>query len=108
MFLAIINDTYSEVKAEIALKRNEFEIGDYFKVMIHYLWMKFQKLLFYIQRIWTTINVKLQRGYNNVMGRMGARNKNIDIENALRLANADGIITYEEIRQNLKKYEFCF
>ena len=39
---------------------------------------------------------------------MGARNKNIDIENALRLANADGIITYEEIRQNLKKYEFCF
>ena len=32
MFLAIINDTYSEVKAEIAAKRNEFEIGDYFKV----------------------------------------------------------------------------
>ena len=32
MFLAIINDTYSEVKAEIAMKRNEFEIGDYFKV----------------------------------------------------------------------------
>ena len=50
----------------------------------------------------------MQRGYNNVMGRMGARNKNIDIENALRLANADGIITYEEIRQNLKKYELCF
>merc|ERR1719510_1518469 len=69
MFLAIINDTYSEVKAEIAAKRNEFEIGDYFK-----------------------------RGYNNVMGKMGARNKSIDIENALRLANSDGIVTYEEIR----------
>ena len=34
MFLAIINDTYSEVKAEIAAKRNEFEIGDYFKVFL--------------------------------------------------------------------------
>merc|ERR1712038_2119715 len=56
---------------------NEFEIGDYFK-----------------------------RGYNNVMGKMGARNKSIDIENALRLANADGIVTYEEIRQNLKKCNF--
>ena len=38
------------------------------------------------------------------MGKMGARNKAIDIENALKLANADGIVTYEEIRQNLKKY----
>ena len=75
MFLAIINDTYSEVKAEIAAQKNEFEIGDYFK-----------------------------RGYNNVLGKMGARNKAIDIENALKLANADGIVTYDEIRQNLKKW----
>ena len=74
MFLAIINDTYSEVKAEIAAQKNEFEIGDYFK-----------------------------RGYNNVLGKMGARNKYIDIENALKMANSDGQITYEEIRQNLKK-----
>ena len=77
MFLAIINDTYSEVKAEIASKKNEFEIGDYFK-----------------------------RGYNNMMGRIGGRNKYIDVENALKLANADGIVTYEEIRQNLKKCNF--
>ena len=56
MFLAIINDTYSEVKAEIAAQKNEFEIGDYFK-----------------------------RGYNNVLGKMGARNKYIDIENALKM-----------------------
>ena len=41
MFLAIINDTYSEVKAEIAAQRNEFEIGDYFK-----------------------------RGYNNMLGKV--------------------------------------
>ena len=31
MFLAIINDTYSEVKAEIANQKSEFEMGDYFK-----------------------------------------------------------------------------
>ena len=41
MFLAIINDTYSEVKAEIAAQKNEFEITDYFK-----------------------------RGYNNVLGKV--------------------------------------
>ena len=31
------------------------------------------------------------------------RSKLVDIENALTLAGADGEITYEEIRQNLKK-----
>ena len=40
MFLAIINDTYSEVKNEISAQKNEFEIADYFK-----------------------------RGYNNMMGK---------------------------------------
>ena len=39
------------------------------------------------------------------MEKIGGRNKAIDIENALKLANDDGIITYEEIRQNLKKYD---
>lgn len=31
MFLAIINDTYSEVKGDMANQQNEFEMGDYFK-----------------------------------------------------------------------------
>lgn len=31
MFLAIINDTYSEVKADISSQKNEFEMADYFK-----------------------------------------------------------------------------
>ena len=31
MFLAIINDTYSEVKADISSQKNEFEVADYFK-----------------------------------------------------------------------------
>ncbi|XP_040564688.1 polycystin-2-like [Lepeophtheirus salmonis] len=77
MFLAIINDTYSEVKAELSSHRNEFEVGDYFK-----------------------------RGYNNILGKICTRNRRIDLENALKLANLDGEVTYEEIRQNLKKYNF--
>ncbi len=43
------------------------------------------------------------RGYHNVMSKVGMRNRLFDIEHALRLAAADGEITYEEIRQNLKK-----
>ena len=80
MFLAIINDTYSEVKAEIANQRNEFEIGDYFK-----------------------------RGYNNMLGKLGKRDKLIDIENALKLsdANNDGLLTFDEVRLNLKNQSPC-
>lgn len=80
MFLAIINDTYSEVKIEIANQRNEFELADYFK-----------------------------RGYNNMMGKLGRRDKIVDIQNALKLsdANGDGMLTFDEIRANLKKYVFC-
>lgn len=79
MFLAIINDTYSEVKIEIANQRNEFELADYFK-----------------------------RGYNNMMGKLGRRDKIVDIQNALKLsdANGDGMLTFDEIRANLKKYVF--
>ncbi|XP_043203547.1 polycystin-2-like isoform X1 [Amphibalanus amphitrite] len=79
MFLAIINDTYSEVKNEISAQKNEFEIADYFK-----------------------------RGYNNMMGKLGRRDKVIDIQNALKLAEADkdGEISFDEIRKNLKKCNF--
>ena len=31
MFLAIINDTYAEVKSHIATQKSEFEIGDFIK-----------------------------------------------------------------------------
>lgn len=37
MFLAIINDTYAEVKSDIAQQKSEFEIGDYFKKVRIYL-----------------------------------------------------------------------
>ena len=78
MFLAIINDTYSEVKEEIAVQSNDFEISDYFK-----------------------------RGYNNVLGQLGAKNVNFDIENALKIDPEDSNnLTYDEVRQNLKKCNF--
>ena len=45
-----------------------------------------------------------KRGYNNMLGKVGKRSKLIDIENALKLANADGLVTFDEVRQNLKKW----
>ena len=46
----------------------------------------------------------LARGYNNVLGSVSMRDKLIDVENAIKLANDDGSVTYEEIRAQLKKY----
>ena len=76
MFLAIINDAYAEVKAEIAARDfDPYNMGDYFF-----------------------------NGYINLLQKLGQRDQIMDIENALRLSGADdGIATYEEIRQNLKK-----
>lgn len=74
MFLAIINDTYSEVKAEILAQRNEFEIVDYFK-----------------------------RLGNNIRGKIGKRDTKLDAEAAIKLAAADGQITYDELRENLQR-----
>ncbi|KAF8770771.1 Polycystic kidney disease 2-like 1 protein like [Argiope bruennichi] len=79
MFLAIINDTYAEVKAEIASQKNEFEIADYFK-----------------------------KGFNNMMGKLGKRNQLLDLQNALKLAdsNGDNKLTFEEVRQKLRQQNF--
>lgn len=77
MFLAIINDTYSEVKAELEAQQANYEISDYFK-----------------------------RSYNNMLERVVGRNKGYDIEGAMKLAGTDGKVTYEEVRQNLKKCNF--
>jgi hypothetical protein len=51
MFLAIINDTYSEVKEEVDNRREEFQVGD-----------------------------MIMRGYNNVREMVHERNKLIDIQ----------------------------
>ena len=78
MFLAIINDTYSEVKAEILLDRNEFEISDYFRGIV-----------------------------NSVKGVVGKRDRKLDAAAALKLAMADGKITQDEMRRNLLRLVSC-
>ena len=99
MFLAIINDTYSEVKEEIAAQKNDFEVS-YKRLFIE----KLESFILYANSL---ICVKVadyfKRGYNNMLGKVGKRSKLIDIENALKLANADGLVTFDEVRQNLKK-----
>ena len=77
MFLAIINDTYSEVKADIATQKSEFEIGAYFK-----------------------------KGYEKMVGKLNfKRDKIADIQEALAHADAneDQHLDFDEWRTELKK-----
>nr|CAB3264909.1 polycystin-2-like [Phallusia mammillata] len=76
MFLAIINDTYSEVKAEISMQKSEFEISDYIK-----------------------------RGYNKVLEKLSLKKDRIrDIQDAIHSAdlNQDRQLDWEEWRLDLK------
>ncbi len=79
MFLAIINDTYGEVKADLKNAAPDFQMSDFFKT-----------------------------GANNVKGWMGIHDRAVDVENAIKLAAADdGFVTYEELRENLRKARFA-
>ncbi|KAK3090686.1 hypothetical protein FSP39_013743 [Pinctada imbricata] len=76
MFLAIINDTYSEVKGDMANQKNEFEMTDYFK-----------------------------RGYMKMVEKLNfKRDKIVDIQKALQNAdiNQDQKLDFDEWRQDLK------
>ncbi|XP_069123530.1 polycystin-2-like isoform X2 [Argopecten irradians] len=76
MFLAIINDTYSEVKGDMANQKNEFEMGDYFK-----------------------------RGYMKMVEKINfKRDKIVDIQEALKSAdiNQDHRLEFDEWRTDLK------
>ena len=79
MFLAIINDTFSEVKAELAANKVDQMVEEYFK-----------------------------KGYSNMVLKMSGQGstKSQSIMEALKSAyNDEEVVTYAEIRQNLKKYE---
>ncbi|XP_076459207.1 polycystin-2-like isoform X2 [Babylonia areolata] len=81
MFLAIINDTYSEVKSDMANMKNEFEISDYFK-----------------------------KGYQRMLDKLNLkRDKIVDIQSALQTAdiNQDKQLDFDEWRQDLKKRGFA-
>ena len=76
MFLAIINDTYNEVKAELQNRKNEFEIGDFVK-----------------------------QGYAKMRERLTAKRDRIaDIRRALSAAdvNRDKRLEFEEWRNEMK------
>lgn len=76
MFLAIINDTYMEVKASLQNRKNQFEIGDFVK-----------------------------RGYMKMRDRlMAKRDRLADIRKALSLAdiNDDKLLDFDEWRNEMK------
>ncbi|XP_046350413.1 polycystin-2-like isoform X1 [Haliotis rufescens] len=76
MFLAIINDTYSEVKGDMANQKNEFEMTDFFK-----------------------------KGAQKMMDKLNwKRDKIVDIQKALQSAdiNDDKRLDFDEWRQDLK------
>jgi len=78
VFLAIINDTYGEVKADIKSRKPAFQMGDFFMV-----------------------------GMNNMKNKAGIRDRKLDVENAVkRAAEDDGFVTYQELRENLKHSNF--
>lgn len=45
MFLAIINDTYSEVKADMAQHKSEMELADLIKKVTPWIWALYQSRL---------------------------------------------------------------
>ena len=74
MFLAILSDSFGEVKAELARRKNEFEIGDYFK-----------------------------QGYIRFVDKMGLHNRKMDIEKAMKMAEDKNFNNKEEIRDFLRR-----
>ena len=80
MFLAIINDTYSDVKSDISTSKSDIEFGTYFK-----------------------------RGYDKLLTKMHIKKeKLVDIQNALEMAdeNNDKEVTFVEWKNQLKKKGF--
>jgi hypothetical protein len=45
----------------------------------------------------------IMRGFNNLRGSVAERDKLVDIKTTIKLANEDGVITFEEIRESLRK-----
>ncbi len=45
----------------------------------------------------------VMRGYNNIREMILERDKLIDIKETVKLAGDDGVVTYDEIRESLRK-----
>jgi len=73
MFLAIINDTYSEVKEDLATRESEFDLGAF-----------------------------LKKGYANVLTKLNLKKDRLkDIADALDSADMDKVITIIIMRLNV-------
>jgi polycystin 2 len=82
MFLAIINDTYSVVKSDIACQKSDFELGDFFK-----------------------------RGYDKILVKMNLKkDKIVDIQKAMESAdvNKDKTINFNEWKAELRVIIFFY
>jgi hypothetical protein len=55
------------------------------------------------QRTKYVVSDVFKEGYNNMLDKVLSRERAMAIEEAVNIAEADGEVTYEEIRQNLKK-----
>ena len=75
MFLAILSDSFGEVKAELARRKNAFEMGAYFK-----------------------------EGYVNLIDRMGLHSRKMDVDEALKMAAEQNYNNKPAIRDFLRKF----
>lgn len=76
MFIAIINDTYGEIKSEIANQKSDIELGSFFK-----------------------------KGYNRILDKLNVKKAQIiDIQKAITTSdlNQNNIIDFIEFRNNLR------
>ena len=82
MFIAIISDTYGEIKEELVDKKSEIELASYFK-----------------------------KGYNKIIDKLNLKRAQIiDIKNAVTIAdiNKDKKIDFVEFRNSLRVNTFVF
>lgn len=104
MFLAIINDTYSEVKADMLQQRSEMEMTDFIKkVLSHFLVIS-------VTIVWDlmSFNVALvhrsccfSQGCNKALMKLRLKKTAVDdIADSLR--QAGGKLNLDELRQDLK------
>ena len=79
MFLAIINDTYSEVKADLSTQESEFDLGAFLK--------KGKLIQSYIQ-----VLIKFESGYSNMLSKMNMKKDRLkDIQDALKSADQNSV-----------------
>ncbi len=54
-------------------------------------------------RTYLQVGDYVKRGYNNIREMFYTRDKLIDIKETVKLASEDGIVTYDEVRDSLRK-----